>query len=87
MFLAFELGEEMPVVKAYFLPHAKELPAGQSGSSIMFKALHSLAHDRSDWGSLHMLVDSLQMREEASALVPFMIAIDCVAPTKSRMKI
>jgi DMATS type aromatic prenyltransferase len=87
MFLAFELGDGMPVVKAYMLPYAKQVETGQSSSSVIFGALHSLAYDKLGWPSLQVLVESLEIQGKLLELDPFMIATDCITPSESRMKV
>lgn len=74
MFLAFELGNGMPIVKAYMLPSAKMAETGQSSSSIIFEALSRLSCYEQNWSSLQMMVDKLEIEGESLKLEPFMIS-------------
>lgn len=87
MFLAFELGrEEVSVLKAYMLPFGKAVQNSQTSSQVIFESLKNLAH-HFEWSSLQALIQSLESKRNSFGLEPFMIAFDCVAPAKSRMKI
>ncbi|CAG8960059.1 hypothetical protein HYFRA_00010537 [Hymenoscyphus fraxineus] len=86
LFLAFELGDGAPIVKSYMLPFAKQARTGKSSRAAITEILSTL-ECREQWPTLPKL---LKLWEEQSApfdLEPFMIAIDCVAPINSRMKV
>jgi DMATS type aromatic prenyltransferase len=85
IFLAFELRDEMPIVKAYFLPFAKAMETAQPGSAVVLHSLATFAQEM-NWSSLEGLTQALGMNK-LLGLDPFMIAFDCVAPKQSRMKI
>ncbi|PQE07246.1 dimethylallyl tryptophan synthase protein [Rutstroemia sp. NJR-2017a BVV2] len=85
IFLAFELRDEMPVVKAYFLPFAKAMETSQPGSAVILRSLATFAQEV-NWSSLERLTQALEMHK-LLGIDPFMIAFDCVAPKQSRMKI
>lgn len=87
MFLAFELGNGMPIVKAYMLPSAKMAETGKSSFSVIFEALRGLSSYEQNWCSLQVMVDRLEIERKSLKLEPFMIATDCIASDQSRVKV
>ncbi|KAK1751068.1 aromatic prenyltransferase [Echria macrotheca] len=97
LFLGFELpecvgGGEDITLKAYFLP--RERP-GQSVGTQIFEAVRSVLGslpDRNDprhdtCKSLEALTSFLTSEKNNSDLSPFMLAVDCIGPSQSRLKI
>lgn len=81
--LAFELLKKDVVVKAYFLP--KKI--GQKGPTELAVWTNAIQGVLSDSNTLEKVVQFLKTDPEGSLLQPFMLAIDCVKPSKSRMKL
>lgn len=86
LFLAFELGDEMPLVKSYMLPFAAQSITGKSSRDIIIGIL-SAAECCRQWPSLPTLLRIWTAQGSSFDLDPFMIAIDCIVPSKSRMKV
>lgn len=72
--LAFELLKKGLVVKAYFYP----------GLTVWINAIRGAL---SGSNTLEKVVQFLKTDPEGSSLQPFMLAIDCVKPSTSRMKL
>ncbi|KAL9085812.1 MAG: hypothetical protein Q9165_007444 [Trypethelium subeluteriae] len=86
MFLAFELGKGEPLVKVYMMPKARSLVSKRPSQQLLIDTMQQFAQD-TEWKSLGELSKDLRKWTETKFLDPFMIAFDCVAPTRSRMKI
>lgn len=86
LFMAFELRDQMPIVKLYMMPFAKAIETSQKGSTVILESLASFAREL-EWSSLQDLVQALELKSKSPVLDPFMIAFDCVSPKQSRMKI
>lgn len=86
IFLAFELGDDEPMVKAYLMAAAKAAVTGQSEGLIIKDALTQYA-TKHKWQDLMDLVGTLCNKESALQLHPFIVAVDCVAPQDSRIKV
>ncbi|KAM3081913.1 hypothetical protein ACMFMG_004377 [Clarireedia jacksonii] len=86
LFLAFELGDDMPLVKSYMLPFAKQTTTGKSSLAVIIEILSTYECCR-QWPSLPTLLGIWTAQSASFDLDPIMIAIDCIAPSKSRMKV
>ncbi|KAF2232243.1 aromatic prenyltransferase [Viridothelium virens] len=86
MFLAFELGKGEPLVKVYMMPKARSFVSKRPSQQLLIDTMEQFAQD-TEWVSLGELSKDLRKWTETKFLDPFMIAFDCVVPTKSRMKI
>ncbi|KAF4415038.1 prenyltransferase [Fusarium acutatum] len=84
MFVAFEHVLKGVIVKAYFLPSAE---AG-SGGPPTFETFASAARGvLTHAAALDAALDYVQNNAMGIDLVPDMLAVDCVDPTKSRLKL
>ncbi|KAF5543113.1 prenyltransferase [Fusarium mexicanum] len=84
MFVAFEHVLNGVVVKAYFLPSAE---AG-SGGRPTFETFASAARGvLTDAAALDATLDYVKNNTTGIDLVPDMLAVDCIDPTKSRLKV
>ena len=81
--LAFEFLKKGLVVKAYFSP--KKL--GQKGPAELNVWTNAIRSTLPGSASLDKAVHFLKTNPQGSSLQPFMLAIDCVKPSKSRMKL
>lgn len=82
MALAFEFLKKGLVVKAYFAP--KKLgQTGPAGLDVWTNAIRGVVPNSA---SFDKVVHFLKTDSEGSLLQPFMLAVDCVKPNKSRMK-
>ncbi len=87
-FLAFDFGETTPMLKAYFLPIFKAMETGQSTMALISQAIDRLSKlERLTFPSYEILSEYLRTSTQGSELQAEMLAIDCVAPASSRMKI
>ncbi|PQE07994.1 dimethylallyl tryptophan synthase protein [Rutstroemia sp. NJR-2017a BVV2] len=82
LFLAFEMVRGQISVKAYFIP--VETPE-RSVADQIFAAIK--AAPSSNLEAIHQMESYLKQNPESSSLKPFMIGIDCVSPSKSRLKV
>lgn len=83
VFLAFELGDDEPLVKAYLLPPGRDA----APPNIICSTLEDFAAENS-WQSLNHVVGFLKGHGRALGLQPFIIAVDCFDQSKQpRMKI
>ena len=86
LFIAFELGDDVPLVKSYMLPSAAQSITEKSSREIIIDIL-STPECCKQWPSLPTLLGIWTAQGPSFDLDPFMIAIDCVAPSKSRLKV
>ncbi|MCJ1375903.1 hypothetical protein MMC20_007141 [Loxospora ochrophaea] len=87
-FIAFEFGKDALMLKAYFLPAFKAAESNRSTWDIITDAILGLPHySPSSFSGLSALQEFITSSPEGSALKAEIFAIDCVAPTKSRLKI
>lgn len=87
VFIGFELVGKEPMLKIYMLPLIKALQLGFSVSTVICDALESLPTDLICSSPFHQLSDFLKTKAPQMGLEPFMVAIDCVAPSLSRLKV
>jgi DMATS type aromatic prenyltransferase len=95
MFLAFELLKHELAVKAYFVPPKPRQTnsAGIDSQERLVQAIRSLdalntgQKEKSDWIALDQTLSFLDSSEDMRKLSVFMIGIDCVKPSESRLKI
>ncbi|KAL8937538.1 MAG: hypothetical protein Q9216_004380 [Gyalolechia sp. 2 TL-2023] len=85
-FIGFDLGHDRVTTKAYFFPGWKAAHTGQRPWSVITSVLKALPN------SPHLpahavLQEYLETCAEGSKLQAEMVAIDCVAPNQSRVKI
>lgn len=81
--LAFELLKKDLVVKAYFYPKI----IGQEGPTGLAVFTNAIRGALSGSDSLEKVVQFLKTDPEGSLLQPVLLAIDCVKPSRSRMKL
>lgn len=86
-FLAFEFKNHMSMVKAYALPLAKAMQTSQSVSAVILDALNGLAQDTTTWPTIPQFSSFLETRSKELQLKPLFVAFDCVAPSRSRLKV
>lgn len=84
-FLAFELGESEPLIKAYICSPERFQSAGTTAPSIILESLAAFAEETS-WESLSSMIGFLRFKGEEMELQPFMIAFDCTTQDP-RMKV
>jgi DMATS type aromatic prenyltransferase len=87
LFLAFEFVGQSPMMKAYILPRARAIQTSKPISTIVCNALGGLAGDEIAWPALQEILSFLETRSQELQLEPFIIAVDCVAPSKARLKV
>ena len=87
MFLGFEMGRGKIAVKAYFMP--VDLPDGPSAAEQIAAAIQSSPGFRDSRGYevFQIMEEYLRDDPEGATLTPFMLAIDCVEPAKSLLKV
>lgn len=86
-FIAIDFCEDGAMLKSYFLPTFKAAELGQSTWDTIAHAIQDLPeYSPSVFSGLSMLQNFL-MTPQGSRLEAEIFAIDCVAPTKSRLKI
>lgn len=86
-FLAFELVDRIPKVKAYSLPHVRAIQTSQPLSAIILDTLSSIARESVEWLSILQLIEFLEMAGKNPQLEPFIVGFDCVVPSRSRIKV
>ena len=87
-FVAFDLGKDGVMLKAYFLPAFRAGELGQSIWYIIARAIRSLpGYSPSKFSGLSMLQSFLSNNPYGSKLKAEIFAIDCVTPIRSRLKI
>ncbi|KAL8950991.1 MAG: hypothetical protein Q9222_003006 [Ikaeria aurantiellina] len=86
VFIGFDLGQDHVTTKAYFFPLRKAVRTGQSSLAAITSALESLPSNP-QFPAYAVVQDYLAKTHEGSKLEAEMVAIDCVAPAKSRVKI
>ncbi|EFR01082.1 hypothetical protein MGYG_04085 [Nannizzia gypsea CBS 118893] len=95
MFLAFELLKGQLAVKAYFIPpnptkmsEAKADVLGRLSRVTQSLSVPATAQgEASQWVALDEMVSFMDTSEHGKNLIPFMIGIDCVRDSKSRLKV
>ena len=86
-FAAFDLYEDSIMVKAYFLPALKSIQSGLSKLDLVSRSLVALdAQAGLDLGAFRLLRDYIDNSPHQEIEVEI-LAIDCVLPTKARLKI
>ncbi|OCL02663.1 aromatic prenyltransferase [Glonium stellatum] len=87
-FLAFELAEESIMIKVYFLPQWKAMSTGESTLSLVEKSIQNLGLcDLSLVTGFDIIADYIQSFPEKDRPEVEIVAIDCINPAKSRIKI
>lgn len=84
-FLAFELGDSEPLVKAYLLPPGGNRMSQTSKASLLCDTLGAFAEEKS-WKSLIDLIGFLQKEGKTMQLHPLWVAVDCIVQ-QPRVKI
>nr|DAD54580.1 TPA_asm: DMATS-type prenyltransferase [Fusarium equiseti] len=84
MFVAFEHVQKGVVVKAYFLPAAE---AGSGGPPTFETFASATRGVLNNTAALDASLDFVKNNEMGIDLVPDMLAVDCVDPNKSRLKL
>ncbi|KXX80425.1 4-O-dimethylallyl-L-tyrosine synthase [Madurella mycetomatis] len=87
-FIAFDLREHDMVVKYYFMPTLKARILGESSLELVQGAIKGLPNVGSSYqASLSALSDYINSHDESERPVVEIVGIDCVDPSKSRIKI
>lgn len=87
-FLALELNEAGPMLKAYYMPVFKAAAVGRSTLSVINDGVSSLPSLPQGVRNGHKkLLEFLGSNNQGRSLTPEIVAIDCIAPEKSRVKI
>lgn len=86
VFLAFEMRSEGVLVKAYFFP-LKCLKTNISRLDIFSDGIKSMESQQTKFPAYDQLVEFIANNPEGSRLTMLAAAIDCVHPSKSRLKI
>lgn len=86
MFIGFEMYEKRIAVKAYFIP-VKAERTGRSKLSVVSETIQGLEGLNFKSASYDHLFDFMTNHAEGSRLEILGVAIDCVIPSKSRLKI
>lgn len=87
-FLAVELNKAGPMLKAYYMPVFKAVAVGRSVMSVINDGIASLPGLPQGVRNGHKrLLEFLQSNHQGRNLTPEIVAIDCIAPERSRIKI
>lgn len=87
-FLAVELNKAGPVLKAYYMPVFKAAAERHSTMSVINEGISSLPGLPQGVRNGHKkLLEFLESNHQGRSLTPEIVATDCVAPEKSRVKI
>ena len=86
IFMAFELRKNGVDVKAYFIP-VKAIQSGQSPLAVVSQGIKSLENETMKLPALDQLVSFMTLDPYGSLLSIVGLAIDCVEPIKSRLKV
>lgn len=87
-FMGFDLMEKRIVIKQYFLPTRRALAEGRSNLSLVLEAIRNLPVPADSLASsLNVVADYLESFPADSQPVVEILAIDCLKPCDSRLKI
>lgn len=87
-FLALELNKDGPMLKAYYIPVFKAAAAKWSTMSVINDGIASLPKLPQGVRNGHRrLLSFLESNHQGRSLTPEIVATDCIAPNKSRIKI
>ncbi|MCJ1250607.1 hypothetical protein MMC30_007835 [Trapelia coarctata] len=87
-FVAFEFGKDALMLKAYFLPTFKAAELGQSTWDIIRRAIEDLPDSSLPaFSGLSTLQNFMMSSPQGLELEAEIFAVDCVGPTRSRLKI
>lgn len=87
-FLAYDLKDEETSLKAYFIPSLKAKRTGKSKLQLIRTAMEDLSDKQPEMVSaFNVLARYIDSREERKRLEVEIVAIDCVRPSESRVKI
>ena len=87
-FLAFELGKEGVMLKAYFLPSFKAAELKQPVWKTIVQSIEDLpSYSPSAFSALSTIQTYLDTSRQGPSIAAELFAIDCVEPTQSRLKI
>lgn len=87
-FLALELNKDAPMLKAYYIPVFKAANEERSIMSVINDGIASLPSlPRGVRKGHRTLLSFLESNHRARNLIPEIVATDCIAPEKSRIKI
>ena len=87
-FVAFDFGKTSNLLKAYFVPTFKAKETRQSALSLVTEAVAKLAKlEALHFPAYDLLLDYIQTSSEGSQLEAEMLAVDCVSPASSRIKV
>ena len=87
-FVAFELGKEGVMLKAYFLPSFKAAELKQSTWELIVKSIENLpSYSPAAFSGLSTVQTYLNTSRQGPSIGAELFAIDCVEPTQSRLKI
>lgn len=85
VFTAYDLGDEKTALKAYFIPTLKATLTGQSNFQLIRRTISKLIIQQPSLAkSFAVLSDWMDSRQDIKGEI---LAIDCVNPSKSRIKI
>ena len=87
IFLGFEFVDKAPLVKAYLLSSVKAVRLGISAIALVCKPLNSLATKFPAFHTLHVLANYFQTAGQEFQLEPVIVAVKCVCPRDSRIKV
>ena len=86
IFLAFDLGEDGAMLKAYFFPLFKAAMTGKSKMAVLSDAIINLP-DHPPFPALAVLQSYIRTSDAGRKLEVEILGIDCDAPAKSRLKV
>ncbi len=88
IFTAYDLGDEKTALKAYFIPTLKARLSGQSNYQLIRNTMNKLiVQQPSLANSFAVLSQWMESRQGENQIDAEIVAIDCVQPSKSRIKI
>ena len=86
IFLALEIGQQEITAKAYFVP-VKAEQMGRTRLSVLADTIHGLEHGRGEISAYKLFEEYAQLQETRSPFHIVGVAVDCVDPTVSKLKI
>ncbi len=87
LFIACELGGSEMLVKVYFMPMLRALQTGQSRIETFQQSMHQLTQTITPFPALQPLFTYLTTSPLGAQLELEMISVDCIDPSKSRIKV
>ncbi|KAG8169104.1 hypothetical protein KVR01_001853 [Diaporthe batatas] len=87
-FLALELNKDCPMLKAYYMPVFKAAATGRTTMSVINDGITSLPYlPQGVLNGHRKLLKFLGSNSQGRSLAPEIVATDCIAPERSRVKI